>query len=206
VIDRAAVSLCDTGIGISGRLYVTALCPCSGGRIPMTVIDEASPRNGSVVHSQRAATPGAVITAPASSPAPPSPSRAESRPGRRRRGRQKRQEDHFVDVEAVAAAESAEGFFRGWLIVATAISVVANVAHAWLTAPADIRVGAAVASLVAAGSTAGIDTCRFQADQGTAVWLGVRHLTSCDGSDCSWGVRVELRVDTCSGDHAGHVT
>ena len=26
MIDRAAVSLCDNGIGISGRLYVTALC------------------------------------------------------------------------------------------------------------------------------------------------------------------------------------
>jgi hypothetical protein len=130
----------------------------------MTLMDEAPPRNGSVVHSQRAASPGAVITPPASSPATPSASSAETRPGRRRRGRQKRQEDAFVDAEAAAAAESAEGFFRGWLIVATAISVVANVAHAWLIAPADIRVGAAVASLVAARSTAGTNTCRFQAD------------------------------------------
>ncbi|TXI63393.1 MAG: DUF2637 domain-containing protein [Mycolicibacterium mageritense] len=51
-------------------------------------------------------------------------------------------------VEAEIAAQRAEHFFRAWLVVATAISVVANVAHAWLTAPAGMRVGAAVAALV----------------------------------------------------------
>jgi hypothetical protein len=51
-------------------------------------------------------------------------------------------------AEADAAAKQAERFFSGWLIVATAISIVANVAHAWLTAPADIRIGGAIASLV----------------------------------------------------------
>jgi len=50
-------------------------------------------------------------------------------------------------AEADAAAKRAERFFVGWLVVATAISIVANVAHAWLTAPADIRLGAAIASL-----------------------------------------------------------
>ena len=115
----------------------------------MTVMDEAPTRNGSVVHSQRTASPDAAITPAASPTATPSAPSAESRPGRRRRGRQTRQEDDFVDAEAAAAAKRAEHFFRGWLIVATGISIVANVAHAWLKAPDEIRVLAAIAALVA---------------------------------------------------------
>lgn len=65
----------------------------------MTVMDEAPTRNGSVVHSQRTASPDAAITPAASPTATPSAPSAESRPGRRRRGRQTRQEDDFVDAE-----------------------------------------------------------------------------------------------------------
>jgi Protein of unknown function (DUF2637) len=114
----------------------------------MTVIDEAPTRNGSVVDSQRPASPGAA-TIPASPPtATPSDSNGDSGPGQKPRRRRARPEDTFVDAETAAAARSAEHFFRGWLIVATAISIVANVAHAWWKASDDIRIGAALTALV----------------------------------------------------------
>jgi hypothetical protein len=123
----------------------------------MTVIDEAPARNGSVVDSQRPPLPAAATT--------PSAPGAASMPSGPRRGRRRKQgrssprlrsatdgsqrlHSDLVMAEADAAAKRAERFFVGWLVVATAISIVANVAHAWLTAPADIRLGAAIASLV----------------------------------------------------------
>lgn len=112
----------------------------------MTVIDETPTRNGSVVHSQHPSG-HATETTPAPPPtAAPADSTSNRGPGRRRRRAQR--DDTFVDPETAAAAKSAEHFFRGWLIVATAISIVANVAHAWLKAPDDIRIGAALTALV----------------------------------------------------------
>lgn len=111
----------------------------------MTVIDAAPTRNGSVVHPQRPGGPDAAMTAASSTDAP-SDSNVDSGPGRRHR--RARREAAFVDPETAAAAKSAEQFFRGWLIVATAISIVANVAHAWLKAPDHIRIGAALIALV----------------------------------------------------------
>jgi Protein of unknown function (DUF2637) len=126
----------------------------------MTLIDAAPARNGSVVHSEAPTSSGLDV-------APPSPrtltrgDQPTARPRRRRRRESgawarlrsamsgsQRLESEAAMAEADAAAKQAEGFFSGWLVVATAISIVANVAHAWLTAPADIRVGAAIASLV----------------------------------------------------------
>lgn len=123
----------------------------------MTVTDEASPRNGAVVHSQRTANPDAAITAAAPSVETHGVSRSENGPGRRRRraprlgsamGAGQHLDRDAVMAEADKAAKQAERFFSWWLVVATAISIVANVAHAWLNAPADIRLGAAIASLV----------------------------------------------------------
>lgn len=123
----------------------------------MTVTDAAPPRNGAVVHSQPTANPDAAITTAAASADISGASRSESGPGRRRRGAPRlgsamsagqHLDRDAVMAEADKAAKQAERFYSRWLVVATAISIVANVAHAWLTAPADIRLGAAIASLV----------------------------------------------------------
>lgn len=125
----------------------------------MTVIDEASPRNGSVVHSHPGPAPDHDATA---TPSQVGTSRDLQTPARRRRRKKSRAwtrlrsalspspppESESAMAEADAAAKQAEKFFSGWLVVATAISIVANVAHAWLTAPAGIRIGAAIASVV----------------------------------------------------------
>lgn len=131
----------------------------------MTIIDEAPSRNGSVVHSQPTANSRAVSSStgsPAETPAALTAEGGPSSSGRRRRRAESatwtrlrsamsgnpRLESDSAMAEADAAAKRAERFFSGWLVVATAISIVANVAHAWLTAPADVRLGAALASLV----------------------------------------------------------
>jgi hypothetical protein len=125
----------------------------------MTLI-EAPTRNGSVVHSQPAPAPDLDATTPT---AQMGTIRVHQTPAQRRRRRKKSRawtrlrsamsgshqpESESAMAEADAAAKQAEKFFSGWLVVATAISIVANVAHAWLTAPAGIRIGAAIASFV----------------------------------------------------------
>src|SRR4051812_45230857 len=99
----------------------------------MTVIDETPARNGSVVHAQHRSAAPAATTPPPPPTATPSDSDRDSGPNLQRR-RQTRLDDTVVDPETAAAAKSAEHFYRGWLIVATAISILANVAHAWLKA------------------------------------------------------------------------
>lgn len=125
----------------------------------MTLI-EAPTRNGSVVHSQPAPAPDVDAAATSArvgasrdnqTPAPRRRRRKESRAWTRLRSAMSgshKPESESAMVEADAAAKQAERFFSRWLVVATAISIVANVAHAWLTAPADVRIGAAIASLV----------------------------------------------------------
>lgn len=101
-------------------------------------------------------TPGGETRARQSSPPSlPSPATNErpreptQQPGRWRRGWQKIQSHSSFDLtEADLAARRAETFFRGLLAVATGISIVANVAHAWLTAPPGMRVGASLAAFV----------------------------------------------------------
>lgn len=125
----------------------------------MTLI-EAPTRNGSVVHAQPAPAPELDAEA---APARVGASRDhETLAPRRRRRKESRAwtrlrsalstspapESESALAEADAAAKQAEKFFSGWLVVATAISIVANVAHAWLTAPDGIRIAAAIASVV----------------------------------------------------------
>ena len=61
VIDRAAVAARQRYWYLRSVVRDCTLSFSSGGRIPMTVMDEAPPRNGSVVHSPRAASADAVI-------------------------------------------------------------------------------------------------------------------------------------------------
>jgi len=49
---------------------------------------------------------------------------------------------------AARKADKARAFLPGLLIVATAISILANVAHAWLKAADGIQIGAALVALV----------------------------------------------------------
>jgi hypothetical protein len=85
----------------------------SGRSIPMTVMDEAPTRNGSVVHSQRTASPDAAITPAASPTATPGATGARSSgvfPGQRperpaRRGSQVFR-SHLLRVTVPAEVES----------------------------------------------------------------------------------------------------
>ncbi|OKH81421.1 hypothetical protein EB73_29380 [Mycobacterium sp. SWH-M3] len=60
-----------------------------------------------------------------------------------------------------ASRASARRFCWGWLLFAMAASVGGNFLHSWMTAPADVRVGAAIAAIVP-----------------PAVLLGATHLTT----------------------------
>jgi len=111
-----------------------------------------------------------------------SPSDSDSDSGRnlRRRARRDRN-DTFVDPQTAAGGEKArKHFYRGWLIVATAISILANVAHAWLKAADGIQIGAALVALVPPVFLLVQTHSRFQADKGAPVRVGLRCLASAD--------------------------
>lgn len=99
----------------------------------MTVLDDAPTRNGNTV-----ATPSAPTTPLTANPAAPAPVRPDT--------------GASTPVPAKTAEQrtraQARAFFWGWLLFAMAVSIGGNVIHAWMTAPVDRRLLAAVAAAV----------------------------------------------------------
>ncbi|MFV8161370.1 hypothetical protein ACNQVK_04515 [Mycobacterium sp. 134] len=97
---------------------------------------------------------GSLSAEPSPVAEPSAPAKKKRRVARTRWGNFRSRWDRLQErsgfdlTEADQAARRAVAFFRGMLVAATVISIVANVANAWLTAPLGLRVGAAIAALV----------------------------------------------------------
>lgn len=100
----------------------------------MTVVDDAPTRNGNVVASPAVATTAPLGTpAVAAPPAPSQPPESTVKP---------------VKTAEQRARAQARRFFWAWLLFTMAVSIGGNVIHAWMTAPADRRLLAAIAAAV----------------------------------------------------------
>lgn len=106
----------------------------------MTTLADAPTRNGHTVATPSApttalpASPPAAAPTPTGTPAPPAPAPTEdAKPA-------KTPEQH--------ARSQARAFFWAWLLFAMAVSIGGNVIHAWMTAPVDRRLLAAIAAAV----------------------------------------------------------
>lgn len=126
----------------------------------MTVTTDAPIRNGHPVAQPAAQSAPQPARPPAASHPPAANAPAEEHlhwfekvfPGKKNR-------PALTPEEAKRA--SARRFCWGWLLFAMAASVGGNFLHSWMTAPAEVRVGAAIAAIVP-----------------PAVLLGATHLTT----------------------------